>query len=135
MYYHIRENFHLTKISPNPDSRIPPSLSFFHYALLIAEIFGGINFRQCGKGCHILYVIINTRQKICMIKISPMRADGEIGENFLLAKISTYIVYWYVYTLGKGTRTYTHNSSILSVCPDITAQIVSNVPTPLDVHL
>ena len=54
--------------------------------------FGGINFRQCGKGRHILYVIINTGQKIRVIKISPMRADGKIGENFLLAKISAYTV-------------------------------------------
>ena len=45
-------------------------------------MFGGINFRQCGKGRHILFVIINTGQKICVIKISQMRADGEIGENF-----------------------------------------------------
>ena len=27
-----------------------------------------------------------------MIKISPMRADGKIGENFLLVKISAYTV-------------------------------------------
>ena len=58
----------------------------------ITEIFSGINFRQCGKGCHILYVIINTGQKIRVIKILPMRADGEIGKNFLLAKISMYTV-------------------------------------------
>ena len=31
-------------------------------------------------------------KKICVIKISPTRADGEIGENFLLAKISAYTV-------------------------------------------
>ena len=31
--------------------------------LCITELFGGINFRQCGKGRHILYVIINTGQK------------------------------------------------------------------------
>ena len=60
--------------------------------LCIAEIFGGINFHQCGKGRHILNVIINTGQKIRTIKISPIRADGEIGENFLLAKISVYTV-------------------------------------------
>ena len=57
----------------------------------IAEIFGGINFRQCGKD-HILFVIINTGQKIGMIKISPMRADGEINENFLLKQ--TVLTYW-----------------------------------------
>ena len=47
--------------------------------LCIAEIFYGC---QCGKGCHILYVIIKTGQKIHMIKISPMQADGEIGKIF-----------------------------------------------------
>ena len=60
--------------------------------LCIAEIFGGINFRQCCEGRHILNVIINTGQKIHAIKISPIRADGKIGENFLLAKISVYTI-------------------------------------------
>ena len=32
--------------------------------LCIAEIFDEINFHQCGKGRHILHVIINTGQKI-----------------------------------------------------------------------
>ena len=27
-------------------------------------IFGGINFHQCGKGCHILYVFMNMGQKV-----------------------------------------------------------------------
>ena len=58
----------------------------------IAEIFCGIYFRQCGKGPHILNVMINTGQKIHAIKISPIRADCEIGETFLLAKISAYAV-------------------------------------------
>ena len=31
--------------------------------------------------------------KIHAIKISPIRADGEIGENFLLVKISAYTVF------------------------------------------
>jgi hypothetical protein len=44
-------------------------------------------FRQCGKGCHILYVKINAEQKVRMTKNSPMRADREIGESFLLAKV------------------------------------------------
>ena len=60
--------------------------------LCIAEIFSETNFCQCSKGCHILNVIINTGQKIHAIKISPRRADGEIGESFLLAKISAYTV-------------------------------------------
>ena len=37
-----------------------------------------------------------------MVKL-PMRADGEIGENFLLAKISVYTVvnyYYYYYLLA-----------------------------------
>ena len=32
--------------------------------LCIAEIFDGIKFCQCNKGCHIRFVIINTGQKI-----------------------------------------------------------------------
>ena len=60
--------------------------------LCIAEIFSGINFRQCSKGYHILNVINNTGQKIHVIKIPSIRADGEIDENFLLAKFSTYTV-------------------------------------------
>ena len=40
-------------------------------------IFGGIKFRQCGKGCHILYVITNIGQ-IFVDK-------AKIGKNFLLA--------------------------------------------------
>ena len=55
----------------------------------ITKIFAGIKFRQCGKGRHIFCVIrvINTGQKICGIKISPMQAGGEIGENFWLYDI------------------------------------------------
>ena len=41
---------------------------------------------------NILYVTITQDKKICMIKISPMREDGEIDENFLLVKISAYTV-------------------------------------------
>jgi hypothetical protein len=59
--------------------------------LSIAEKFYEIFFRQCGEGHHILYAIFNTGQKISVINFSPMRAGGEIGENFLLAKI-TYMV-------------------------------------------
>ena len=65
-------------ISPPPSWKI--SLDILNFAkpsyLCIAEIFGGVNFHQCGKGCHILYVIINTGQKIHVIKILPMRADA-----------------------------------------------------------
>ena len=45
---YICEKFRLTKISPKPSY------------LCIAEILGRINFCQCGKGHHILCVIINT---------------------------------------------------------------------------
>ena len=52
----------------------------------IAENFCGINVRQCSKKVAISYVhvyaIINMGQKISVIKFSPMRAGGEIGENF-----------------------------------------------------
>ena len=61
--------------------------------LCVAETFGGINFCQCGKGRHILYVIINTGQKICVIKILPMRADGKIGKKSG-KKFSIYMVVW-----------------------------------------
>ena len=40
-----------------------------------------------------VYVIINTGQKIRGRKFSPTRSGGDIGENFLLAKISGSIVY------------------------------------------
>ena len=52
----------------------------------------GINFHQYAKGCHMLYVIINTGQNIRRTTFSPTRPGGEIGENFLLAKISGYTV-------------------------------------------
>ena len=55
-------------------------------------MFGGMIFCQYSEGRHILYVIINTRQKIFWIKISPMSAGGEIGKKFLLAKVSCYTI-------------------------------------------
>ena len=59
--------------------------------LCIAVIFRGINFCHYSKGWHIHNVIFNTGRKFADTKlISPMRADGGIGENFLLAKISGY---------------------------------------------
>ena len=50
------------------------------------ELYSGINFYQCGKGRHILYIIINTGQKI-VENFSPMTTGGEIGEIVLLVKI------------------------------------------------
>ena len=39
------------------------------------------------QGCHILYAIFNTGQKKNSVLIFlSMRAGGEIGENFLMAK-------------------------------------------------
>ena len=35
-----------------------------------------------------LYIVINTGQKICRTKFLPTRPGGEIGKNFLLTKIS-----------------------------------------------
>ena len=55
-------------------------------------MFGGMIFCQYSEGRHILYVIINTRQKIFWIKISPMSAGGEIGEKFLLVKVSCHTI-------------------------------------------
>ena len=40
----------------------------------------------------IQYVIINIGQKNSWIKFLPTRAGGEINDNFLLAKISSYMV-------------------------------------------
>ena len=77
-FYCICENFRLINILPSSAN------------LCIAEVFDGINFCQCVKGRHILYVIINTGQRIHLISISPVRADGEIDENFLLPKASVY---------------------------------------------
>ena len=48
------------------------------------ETFGGKNLHQCGKGRHILYVIIHIGQKI---SVSLIRTGSEIGKHFLLAKI------------------------------------------------
>ena len=63
--------------------------------LCVAEIFGGINFRQCSKGQR--SVIINAGQKIHAIKIWPIRTDGEIDKNFLLVKIFAYMVHAHMY--------------------------------------
>ena len=67
--------------------------------------FGEINFANVVKVTNILYVIINTGQKIRVIKILPMRAGGEIVEIFLLAKISAYMVL---------ARLYIHNPSLIT---------------------
>ena len=68
--YHTAENLHWTKISPTT----------------------AVNFRPRGKDRHRLYVTINIGQKICRIKILPMKARDEKDEIFLQAKISGCIM-------------------------------------------
>ena len=53
----------------------------------VAENFGGINFCQCCKGCDILIAIINTRQKISVIKWEQaytllLQQDISYGANY-----------------------------------------------------
>ena len=45
-----------------------------------------------GKSCHILYAIINAGEKNVDRNYSPMSEIGEIGEKFLLVKISGSMV-------------------------------------------
>ena len=54
-------------------------------------------FATAKKGHHIILfaILLNTGQKISVIKFLPMREGGRIGENFLLVKISTYMVQFY----------------------------------------
>ena len=68
--YHTAENLHWIKISPTPAKFTP----------------------ICGKDRHRLYVTINMGQKICGIKILPVRASDENDEIFLQAKISDCIM-------------------------------------------
>ena len=65
--------FHRIKISPSPAT----------FAMLI--------FANVVKVTISSMQSFNTRQKNSMIKFSPMRAGGKIGEIFLLVKISTYM--------------------------------------------
>ena len=64
-----------------------------------------LNFGQCGKGYHILNVIVYREYEI---KFLLMRATGEIGENFLLVKISTYM-----YTIVTGLLDAWHTQYFL----------------------
>ena len=50
-------------------------------------------FHQYSKGCHMLYVIINTGQKSRGTKFSITRSGGEISEDFLLVIISGSTVF------------------------------------------
>ena len=66
MYMYIP--YYMTKFSLDKNFAKPTYLC-------IAEVFGGINFRQCSKGRHILNVIINT------------------GQNFRVYDIHVHVVY------------------------------------------
>ena len=64
-----------------------------HFTLAhVRGVISGINYHPCSKGCHGLYVIINTG-----LKIDGMGAIE--GGNFLQAKISSYmyVVYYFAY--------------------------------------
>ena len=65
--------------------------------LCIIEKLVEKNLHQCGKGHHILFVIFSSRQKFSVL---PMRADGKIGEIFLLAKIYTYMYTVHCFTVA-----------------------------------
>ena len=54
--------------------------------LCITEKFMEKGFHQYSEGCHILYAIFNTGQKISVINFLPMRASGKTGEDLLLVK-------------------------------------------------
>ena len=68
--YYMCESF---EISPSP-------ATFILHENLVE------NFHQGGKGRHILSAIYNTGQTLNVLKFLPIRAGGEIGENFLLVK-------------------------------------------------
>ena len=51
---------------------------------------GGAYFRE--DTVHILCAIINTGKNNQQIKFSPTKSGREIGDNFLLVKISSYVV-------------------------------------------
>ena len=57
----------------------------------IVEIFGGINFRECGKGCHILYVTKFVGD------VSPMRSGGM---NIVIMIIIIYTLHSFTLSLS-----------------------------------
>ena len=103
--------------------------------LCIAEI---LNFRQCSKDRHILYVIINAGQKIRIIKISPMRADGEISKIFLLAKIwyTAWRLKWQDYSHFHCIETTLHvmltSSQVLTERKSFETVVRSSLPAMVD---
>ncbi len=56
--------------------------------LYIAEKIGGFrtNFRQCGKGRHILCAIINRGQKISVINFSPGGETAKIPLTYMVSR-------------------------------------------------
>ena len=77
MIYRICENFHWLKFSPSPATFVLFCGKFFTHAVKVA-----ISSMQS----------LTQDKKNLRVKFLPMRAGGEIGENFLLVKISTYMV-------------------------------------------
>ena len=65
-----------------------------------------------------LHVIFNTGQNICAIKVLPMiRAGYEIGEKFLLVKISLYTVVYQLlmHSIQTDTCLIAHSHLALKV--------------------
>ena len=61
--------------------------------------FGGIKFRQCGRG---RYILNDTGQKIRAIKISPIRTDqSTLSPRFCVIASGLRLLYW---TYGDGDR-------------------------------
>ena len=76
---------HTTERLPYSQKFSPSPAIFVLYYFLRDKIFVNVV-----KGPHICYAIFNTGdKKNSWIKFSPMRINGEIGENFLLAKVSS----------------------------------------------
>ena len=107
LFYIVQPKNFAGQKSPSPN---PPILVLQKY--FAEQIFAC----PCGKDCHRLYVIINTRQKFHGTILSPMRTASEDGENFLQIKISGYV----------ELRLYYHRLSELSP---------STYPFPLPVSL
>lgn len=78
---------------------------FVLHELLVA------NVRQCSQGRHILYLIITKLMiKISVAKFLPMIAGGEIGEHYLLAKISIDTVHTDTRLMSSGSIVLTKES-------------------------
>ena len=58
--------------------------------LCIAEIFGGINFHQCSKGCHIPNVIITREQMVKLARIFSWQKFPHIWYTYMCIHNSSY---------------------------------------------